>query len=452
MTASIFAQLQLLLTFEISRFEGKLRSLAAGEYPTEVGPSLITQLLGDLAAQRADVEKIALQYATQPQLSFARLQTEHIKLVFRLSYVTALENAQTEQVPWSLVPSIERLATLLLPDRELLTTCIPVFNYQIRWSTSGEGINRYHLLSMPAVHRINVFLHVLIGHELFHPVVHDFLVAERPRVYASIKAKLNSLQIPGPRRVDEVVELIADIWRDGLKELMCDMGCVALFGPAALLAMLAFSTTTELDAVNAQAPFYPPQRYRLRNIARFSKEAPSQGNALQALFSNLNPDSSQPNDIASIQLEKQLKELEDLASIQTDLKAIQGYPPATLAYQEIEATLGRAWSFVETKVMSSSDLSPWTSCTDEVPHLLRCFRQWVPAGEVRKSGEVHGPPSSFTAVMLAAWMYELESSTLRDGKSPVDILREYGRTCGLVLKSVEDAELKRIYLERLASL
>lgn len=111
----LFHQLLLSLTFELESFEGRLNQLRAGDYPTAAANSLIAQLIKDLEEQRKRIAQIVTDLASDPKGAFDRLSSEHRKFIYRLPSLASLENAQTRRVPWSLVPSIEALASTLLP-------------------------------------------------------------------------------------------------------------------------------------------------------------------------------------------------------------------------------------------------------------------------------------------------------------------------------------------------
>jgi hypothetical protein len=150
------------------------------------------------------------------------------------------------------------MAAALMPGRQLLTTCASDFNFSITWRidrTSVAGLGVFDILELPAVHKTNAFLHVLVGHELFHPLLEDFFAVEQPTVYANLRAPcaafIKSQQAHGAlfdaKRLDEMVEVGVRIWRRAVEELMCDMGCAVLFGPAAILAMSSWLLSGNLD-------------------------------------------------------------------------------------------------------------------------------------------------------------------------------------------------------------
>jgi hypothetical protein len=214
MTPDQFYRLEMLVIFAIDRFGKALDRLEASHFPSSVPKSFLQQLRSDIASQEAEVEQILIDVADDPEGASDRLCSEHRKLLARLIYLQAAENAKTDDVPWSLIPSIERMARTLLPDRDILTTTLSDFNYQIAIPNSApHGINKYLILFLPKLHRANAFLHVLIGHELFHPLLEPFLVQESKSVLPTLRNGCLQLLLNAGesdnlftrRRVDEIV-------------------------------------------------------------------------------------------------------------------------------------------------------------------------------------------------------------------------------------------------------
>ena len=72
-----------------------------------------------------------------------------------------------------------------MPDRDVLITSTPEMTYMVQWAPtdSKSDITVY----LPKLHRSNAFLHVLIGHELFHPLIYDFISREGKNVLPTIR-------------------------------------------------------------------------------------------------------------------------------------------------------------------------------------------------------------------------------------------------------------------------
>ena len=454
----LFHQLLLSLTFELESFEGRLNQLRAGDYPTAAANSLIAQLIKDLEEQRKRIAQIVTDLASDPKGAFDRLSSEHRKFIYRLPSLASLENAQTRRVPWSLVPSIEALASTLLPGRLVITSSNEEFNYSINWST-GSGKPPYAFLFVPAIHRLDAFLHVLVGHELFHPTLDQFLDNEQLRVSAPFRAECENYlkgQPPIPplfekRRLDQMVENVREIWRRALEELICDLGCAAIFGPAAILAAVSFFASANFDERPMYPEYYPPFRYRLRVMMNYPFQPdwgkPALDETLRLLASS--PDVSAV--VAAFQSYWQNIQLQ--AATKTDLAAIDRDISAKIAYAEVGPVLDRAWEYIKgllasasivwTRGSSASAALPWTVNYSEVPTNLRNLRMLVPCGEVKMHGEEMGRPSSICGIALAAWINHLHDHTTMIAAASQDAAEKYLRACRLFLKSLEDAELKR---------
>jgi len=390
--------------------------------------------------------------------AFQRLRSEHRKLVLLFEYVTFLQSARTRVVPWSIVPTVERLAEHLLPMRKLLVSCSEEFNYSIRWRPSAaqgsSAISSFNILVLPAIHRLNAFLHTLVAHELFHPRIGDFLDEEQPRIVPNLvsacDALLKSSPTAGPlferERLDRTVEWLRTIWRRAMEELICDLGCAALFGPAAILAFTSFFLGSDWDALpSSPGNYYPPPRFRLRKTLELAFGADGYRNELHDLLSTLNA----PDLTDSLQSLKTFWNLvENETKVETDLKALQSQPSLRIAYEQVEEPLTRAWKFVR-KLVDSTQAS-WALSYKEVPHHLRNLRMNVPCGELRLKGQPSGAASSVAAIFLGAWINELCAQPIRMQKKALDAADEHLTACRIFLKSVEDAELKRTFAQRIA--
>jgi hypothetical protein len=454
-----FHRLHSLVIFEIGSFEGRLKQLSADDYPTDTAPSFIKLLLTDLADQRKRISQIVSDLPHDEKGAFARLRSEHRKLVLQFQFVNFLQNAQTRRVPWSLVPTLERFADRLLPGKRLLTFCSDKFNYSIQWSRSStpaaskSGLESFYLLMLPAIHRLNPFLHVLVGHELFHPLLNDFLDHEQSQVVQKLRSSCVDLVSKTPsagplfekERLDRTVELLRTIWRRAMEELICDLGCAAIFGPAAIFASVSLFLGSDIDAPPVPQDYYPPPRYRLRKTIEHAFGSDGFKSELEDLLSEL----GSAADLAEwLQcLKDQWKLIDDLTKDALDLTAIDGNPAVRLAYDQIDDPLRRAWAFV--KDLAKSKEITWTESYREVPSHVRSLKNDVPCGEFRVGSDPCGAASSVNAIALSAWINELHGQAARLAKDPNLALEEYLRSCRIFLKSLEDSELKRVFVAQI---
>ena len=80
----------------------------------------------------------------------------------------------------------------------------------------------------------------------------------------------------------------------------------------------------------------------------------------------------------------------------------------------------------------------WIDTVGEVPVLLRSLEMLVPPGEIRTKEREIWRPASLSAIAQAGWIYQLRKEAQQS--TSVD---EFIRTCRLLLKAIEDSELKR---------
>ena len=448
MKPSLFQRLKTLVCYEIDAFEQRLKRLRSAHFPSDIAVEFVQLLSQEISTQQKALAKISSDYLLDEIGAGQRLQSEHRKLVARLQLLSSLENAETQAVPWSLVPSIERIAADMIPDRRMLTTSISDLNYGIRWySVPKSSIQKFLILELPAVHRTNALLHVLVGHEFFHPLLEDFFGEWQPkalpRIRNSLKEILEKSPVPKdlffPQRLDELVEIVRQAWKRALEELMCDMGCTAVFGPAAQFAMLSLALGSTFDEIpSSQGQFYPPWRFRLRVAYRYGIEKGDGQTSLEALLKILEQDNSLQE--TKRRLEEELDVLREIVGEDTDIRTIEKSPLLKIAYDEVDSVLEEAWQFVADLATNVQDA--WTAHVHELPAHLHSLDIAVPPSEVRQPGARMGVPSTLSAIALAAWMAELTSVTEESIGLPVD-MRRYKRLCRLMLKAFEDVELKR---------
>jgi hypothetical protein len=445
MTADQFYRLEMLVVFAIDRFGKALDRLDASHFPSATPKAFLQELRSDIANHKTAVGQILDDFPIDPQGATARLRSEHRKLLDKLMHLQAVENAKTDDVPWSLIPSIERMARTLIPGREVLTTALSDFNYQIYWKTAASvGIHRFIILFLPKIHRANAFLHLLIGHELFHPLLQPFIAEQDKLVRPLLRTGcLEIIQESGValnlftrNRLDEIVDSAQRYWQKALEEVMCDLGCAAVFGPAAVLSLSTLALTGGLDEKpDWRGQYYPPMRYRLRAVMRHAMGSDEHLAAMLQLKSDMERAKFVDD---GKRLSDRLEGIKELTDVTSDLEEIRKEPVIELAYESVDALLPKAWEYVKT--LASSVDEQWTKTLPQVPELLRSLELLVPPSEVREVGSRIGKPASWSAIALASWAYQLRSETA----APLDShLVQFKRVCRLMLKACEDAELKR---------
>src|SRR5258708_2142011 len=137
----------------------------------------------------------------EPDLQILR-STDNLlqQLGAQLRYV---EGAQTDRLPWSTVRSFEKLVQELLPDVDIMLRPQWNYNYASHIQDFREAYRQllseyadvlpdedltdvlsdlprpFHILTFPALERKNILLHSLLGHEIGHLLVAQFITEER---------------------------------------------------------------------------------------------------------------------------------------------------------------------------------------------------------------------------------------------------------------------------------
>jgi hypothetical protein len=210
--------------------------------------------------------------------------------------------------------------------------------------------------------------------------------------------------------------------------------------------MISFSLCSSLDQLPEEPSLYPPTRYRLRASYKYGLDQGEGKDALAKLKQLLGADSSLPDVVDSVvQLEKHLGILEKQVTEQTDVNRIYSNAVLKIAYAEVERVLNNAWSFVMSRARAAKDLRLWTEVLPEVKSHLQNFQMKVPSGEIRNAGAITGPPGALAAIAIAAWLNELRCQANDTAAGRATALDDYLIRCRLLLKSWEDAELKRVF-------
>ena len=405
---------------ELSTFSGQLDKLEVAHYPDKRALEIIEHLRNKVNTYKEQSRQIMAQWEDNPEEAVNKLITYiHNPLVLEdLNFLEWLRSAQTENVPWSLIPLIKTLARYVIPDHKILTRCAPDHNYQISWSSSPERApNPYTILSLPRLHRTNVLWHTLLGHELFHPRCVEFINQHNQSVLARISTQCAE-QMPvtekeelfrkmQEKRVDEIARTTHLAWRRAMEELLSDMACVELFGPAAIMAMWAFCACSPLNVMpSPQNNFYPPASFRFEILWKYSMKSES----LNIIYSSCEKNGSILEIVSCFKQE--MEDLKKLASESQGAVLVNKHPYAKIAYDEVSTLLKDASQFVKDK-LNALPIRRWhdTLVAEQIPFLLERLIKGIPPNELIEriddsECKYITRPAEFAAILMAGWMYE----------------------------------------------
>ncbi len=434
-----FSRVLLHTQFELDRFEMALCQLEAQYFPSDVAGIVIASQKKEREDASTALKVIQADFEDDPDGAAARLLSEYRKIMQRRRYLEVLEKARSDEVPWSLVPSIERLASSILKGWPVLITTTPDMNYMVSWSRQP---NKLITVYLPKLHRANAFLHVLIGHELFHPIVDGFLPNEKSIITPKLREVCQQLlteadgepDLFSKQRLDTLLAYTLKQWEQGVTELMCDMGAAALFGPSALWTISGFAASQNLDAPpSPENQFYPPWRMRVKTVFDYIMQI----DGGEQLFQSIGAALKQADlNVHSGVLSKSIEDERQIFAEDELAKHPLTDPLTVKVYELVEESLVRGRDFV--KEAANEMPNRWTESYEQLPHLLNRLSLLVPPSELLEAGRQKSRAAALSAIVLACWIERLVME--RANKLG---LKEYRRLCRLMLKAIEDAELKR---------
>lgn len=436
---------------EILTFRNELNKLSVPNYPTVTCNSVIQSLEKKLdlyenyqqliVADIDDNDPATLQEAKNKLITkiHVPLMMQEVKFLFWLS------KAQTSKVPWSFITCIEQLAGIIIPKAQLMVFCDNNFNYGICWSNSEKlAPYPFYVLSLPSIHRTDILWHALIGHELFHPRCSEFINKYNS---AALKNITNTVtrdykrflpeddtetlfaESQKNRHIVSISNVIHVAWRRGLEELLSDMACVEIFGPAALLAMNSFSSCSAPDDVpSPNNNFYPPWKYRFEIAWKYIIDKLK----LEKLYAAIND-----NGIA-LPFQNEMLRIENTVKESAGRTIMSGSFYPNTAYKEIDSLLDEAASFVRESLKT---VPKWYDerIIDQVPELVERLANGVPPNETIEVDRHHmkykSVPAEIPAMFLAGWIYECYWQTNeKDQQGKI----KYMEISKLLLKACED--------------
>lgn len=424
---------------EIRAFQWNLSWLEALDFSNSAPEQLIHELRQEIENEQQTLESLHY-FAHNPDRAVQIISSSHRNIAARIPFLGYIERAQTQHTPWSLIGSIQDLASAIIPGYSVIIASVDAHNYLVEWYPETKRL----FLWLPRLHRLNVLWHTNIGHELFHPAIDLFcdehLATVAPRIIEACK-KLPGDHGPSTpdadlfaqQRLDLLVRETLDIWKRGVAEILCDFGCATIFGPASIMALLSMAQCDDLDARPEPPQYYPPWRFRFRMVRRRIGDRAREFVTKQK---EGNPRVEQYFEAFS----QSLDAFDAIAKEEDDKKRINAHPLCRIAYEQIEATLDVGWQHVQTLVPST--VKRWDETQDQVPALLTRLERGIPPSEVAEPGcELSPQAAHLSAIMVAGWVYE----SFRQLPKQKDGRYDYSTLMRLVLKGCEDAGLRRAY-------
>lgn len=428
-----------------------LYDILAAEFPTRV-----PGILGDRLRRIMDAVESKLRTSDVATLQlicwFLKRLTTHLRY---------LEAASSRRIPPALIPPLERLMKRLVPDSEVLMRMQWSYNYTIfeilrPYREALEQLlepdeisaifekspTHLYVVSFPAAEHLNILLHTILAHEAGHRIAERFLAAEDPRaVLASIESRVSdaiwfdsqiNTYVPDDALAikQRIYAQILRVRRRGLEELISDFVGYYLFGPAFLFSVQQLALHDSLDALPEFPDYYPPWRFRLREIYSLVE-----GDGILGLVQALGGDEPIPTVRDSV-LES-LTDIRATIGATVDKDAIQTQGLLRRAYEEIDVVLPQLPTYVETQ-LNTLVYAP-IKVMNELPDLVVRLSLGIPPNETQAG------ITDLRSGINAGWFYRLAGIPL-----PFSTDREWSveddvRLNRLVIKAVQYIDLREAY-------
>jgi len=428
--------------FEIKSFESRLNQLEAEQYPSDVADALIRCIRINLQKHSTNINQIENDFTYDEIGAITRLQSARNIIIYNLSpYITLIEGARTCTVPWSIVPLFEKISQSLYEgNKRILITCTDSPTYRISWSENNNNcLCKFCILEIPSLLKLDALNHLNMAHEIFHPVVDDFISKNKNDFLVKIRDSISKSSLMKDKKVKlhEAVELARRIWEGALKEIMCDMGCVAIFGPAGFFSLGDTAVTMDLDELPMPDSFHPPWRFRIRVLLKYPFKYGEKATNLNLFYKELNK--SMATKKLSTILKNEFEKFNDISLIDDDLIKINNLVVYKLTYNEIENIVNSAWDYIS-KLSKKSNIL-WENSISQITPLIQLLRIPAPPGEIISQNDENIATPCPSAIANAAWLFQFDGRQLIYEKKPI-VKLDYRTFSKLLLKAFENVELK----------
>lgn len=448
--SSVFNRIYFQIKFELSNFKNHLKKLEVPNYPTSVAKIVLSFLYEKMDRYEEITEKIfedkneGGEYEAKRKL----IVKVHNPLIQQdVKFLNWLKESQTANVPWSFIPCIDELAKHILPEEKIIVYSENTYNYGICWSqTKNVAPHPFLVIALPRLHRTNILWHALVGHELFHPRCSEFINKYNQEVLSNIRElishkfrrKQNETKddLFSEQEEKETLLNLSDgthrAWRRAFEELLSDMACVEIFGPAAILAMRAFSSCSpQNDMPDPDNNFYPSWQYRLETVW---------DNIINEDDISMLTNSIKDEGVKS-SFCQQINDIRNVVSSKEGQDLVQKHPQAKIAYDEVKRLLPYAVKFVKDEIPQSIQKWNEKDTIQQIPYLIQRLYNAIPPNELffgvpeDAEEEYITKIPTITAIFNAGWIY---TTYWEDNYKKNDSLMSYNTLSKLILKSLDD--------------
>lgn len=470
--------------------QNRCNTLLAYEYISSTPKNLakaISRICGFLAdASVAIFSQIDWEDQDSIEPDLLRLRNADSLIQRWTAHLRYVQGSRTDRLPWDIIPSFEKWAAKLVPDKQVLLRPKWNYNYTVNLSdfrgsylrgleefgddlptvdierdVLGDLKRPLHIIAFPSLERENILLHTLLGHEIGHLFADRFLTEERKEVFKkSVVEKIKTIAdeelrregITGTLFYEESMkvriaynaDLALEYWTRALEELLSDIIGAILFGPAALFSTLEMAIQQEYDTPpSPEINFYPPWRTRLREVLYIVESGP-------APFFPVDSSIFRSEDAVerAERVNEKFAMVQILCRERRDLKRISD-PIAKLVYGNLEASLKEGTKFLLQDCGLDKKDSRATPATvfRNMSFLIERLDHGIPPNAVESSINDR-TKINLAEIINAAWIhrFSLSSPVLSEqAKLREDLLQQRRQANRLTLRAIEFAGLAADY-------
>ena len=294
------------------------------------------------------------------------------------------------------------------------------------------------IIEFPYLERMNILFHVLIGHEIGHIFTGEFIKENQKEIQRNITKNVEEQLKNDNKSLDKIKKsnIIEAIWYKLTKimeEILCDLFCAYIFGPATLFTIYEFAKQFELDSSsdNIVDTEYPPWRYRLRKVHELLTD--------KNIINNIKLFSKSHEDFKDIIF--RLDEIQKEIQKQTDLEKINKSTYLKIVFNMIESLMDNVRVYLKNKV-SDNNLNE-LSQFDNILGLFNRLKDKIPPNNFYHDNCYHEPPS-LNEIINSSWFYMIAiTQQIQDNES---IMKEYKNQLKLTLKAIEMADIQKQFM------
>ncbi len=424
-------------------------------------PKKLAMLVGETSRLLAE------SISTAPVDSLRELNVFLSRITTHLRYV---ERAKIIQTPWSVIRTVEHFFKEQTQNKaDFIIRPTWSYNYSLigefwkfyknilscwSWFPLNELKRRLkdsanfndndsiYCISFPRTEQLNCLLHANWGHEVGHILAGKWIEDKFPilwnRVEPVISKKIRDSIVGNPPPVDPLFKDLAildltatqtlaamEVAKCGITELLCDIIGVHLFGASALCSAFEFSSRFLLDVSPLQCDYYPPWRYRIREMMEYCKKD------LEALRAVKDSEVFLP-------FLNWLDEAKKVASTNEDTTEIDSKTVTREAYEFIRSH----WNSIKSDAISllpAGSVKPYSlSARHEIiRNLIKRLESSVPPNEICNLSD---SPAGLQDIISSSWIYKIECISCDSSWGDSD---DFDLLFRLVLKGIESSQIHR---------